>query len=121
MCCRVGDKANWCGKVYVGGGSGSVTWLFFSAFPVDGTAILVSSHYLYSVKIYPLHPPFHLSLLMPQPEEVRKVILILPFIHFSVVLEGQRQTQALKSPCPGWQFQQLREVRCGNMLSMEVT
>lgn len=107
MCYRVGDKANWCGKAYVGRGSGSVTWLFFSAFPVDGTAIPVSSHYLYTVKIYPLRLPFHLSLLMPQlqPEEMRKVILILPFTHFSVVLGSQRQTQALKSPCPGWQFQ----------------
>lgn len=93
-CCGVGDKANWCEKAYVGSGSGSITWLFFSALPVDGTAIQASSHYLYTVKIYPLHPPFHLSLLIPQPqpEEVRKVILILPFTYSSVVLVSHSPT-----------------------------
>lgn len=42
--------------------------LFFPAFLLDSTAILISSRYPCMVRICPLHLPLHLSQLMFQPE-----------------------------------------------------
>lgn len=104
MCCEVGDKGNWCGKAYGG-------WFWFSnlAFLLSFSSWWHSHPGFFPLPVYsqniPITPSFS-SVSVDGSARGGEEGDPYPSIHPLLYGAGKPEANtALKSPCPGWQFQ----------------